>query len=140
MELNKVSPFSLPFLAFTLKLEKCLEEAGCADTILVGIVIILLLYANDIVLMAMCPSDLDKQLRTLKDFCSNMGMTVNTDKIKIMTIKFKKDTYANFVYDNRNMEEVTSYEYLGIDIYHKFNWNYSIEKKMNGWWKAHFGL
>ena len=90
------------------KQEKCLEEAGCADTILVGIVIILLLYVDDIVLMAMCPSDLDKQLIILKYFCT-------PTRKKIMIIKSKKDTYANFIYDNRNLEEVTSYKYLGID-------------------------
>ena len=42
------------------KLEGCLEEAGYAGTILAGIVIILLLYADDIVLLARCSSDLDK--------------------------------------------------------------------------------
>ena len=47
------------------KLEDCLEEAGCADTFLAGIVIILLLYADDIILLARDPSDLDKQLRLL---------------------------------------------------------------------------
>ena len=61
-------------------------------------------YADDIVLMARCSSDLDKQLRLLKDFCSNMGMTVNTHKTKVMIIKSKKDTYTNFVYDNKNLE------------------------------------
>ena len=71
----------------------------------------------------MCPFDLDKQLKTLKYFFSNMGMTVNTNKTKIMIIKSKKDTYANFIYDNRNLEEVTSYKYLRIDIHHKLNWN-----------------
>ena len=45
-----------------------------------------------------------------------MGMTVNTNKTKVMIIKSKKDTYANFVYDNRNLEEVSSYKYLRIDI------------------------
>ena len=45
-----------------------------------------------------------------------------------MIIKFKKVTYANFVYDNRNLEDVSSYKYLGIDIHHKLNWNYNIEK------------
>ena len=55
------------------------------------IVNILLLYADDIILLARCPSDLDKQLILLKDFCSTMGMTVNTDKTKIMIIKSKKD-------------------------------------------------
>ena len=44
-------------------------------------------------------------------------MTVNTNKTKIMMIKSKKETYANFIYDNRNLEEVTSYKYLGIDIH-----------------------
>ena len=51
--------------------------------ILAGIVVILLVYADDIVLLARCPSDLDKQLRILKDFRSTMGMTVNTEKQKL---------------------------------------------------------
>ena len=122
------------------KLKGYLEEAGCDGTILAGIVVILLLYADDIVLLARCPSDLDKQLRLLKDFFSTMGMTVNTNKTKVMIIKSKKDTYANFMYDNNNLEEVYSYKYLGIDIHHKLNWNHSIEKRINGGWKAYFGL
>ena len=67
-------------------------------------------------------------------------MTVNTNKTKVMIIKSKKDTYANFMYDNSNLEEVSSYKYLGIDIHHKLNWNYNIEKRINGGWKAYFGL
>ena len=50
-----------------------------------------------------------------------MGMTINADKTKFMIIKSKKDTYANFVYDNSNLEEVSSHKYLGIDIHHKLN-------------------
>ena len=44
------------------------------------------------------------------------------------------------MYDNKSLEEVSSYKYLGIDIHHKINWNYSIKKMMNGGWKAYFGL
>ena len=44
------------------KLEGYLEEAGCVGTFLAGIVIILLLYVDNIVLLARCPFDLDKQL------------------------------------------------------------------------------
>ena len=69
-----------------------------------------------------------------------MGMTVNTDKTKVMIIKSKKDSYANFMYDNNNLEEVYCYKYLGIDIHHKLNEKYRIEKKINGGWKAYFGL
>ena len=57
-----------------------------------------------------------------------------------MIIKSKKDTYAKFVYDNSNLEEVSSYKYLGIDIHHKLNWNYSTEKRINGGWKDYFDL
>jgi hypothetical protein len=39
-----------------------------------------LLYAEDTVLMARSPHDLKNQVRILKDFCSNMGMTINTDE------------------------------------------------------------
>ena len=60
--------------------------------ILAGIVIILLLYTNDIVLLSRCPYDLDKRLILLKDFCCTMGMIVNTNKEKVMIIKSKKDT------------------------------------------------
>ena len=37
-------------------------------------------------------------------------------------------THANLIYDNRNLEEVTSYKYLGIDIHHKLNWNIALRK------------
>jgi hypothetical protein len=69
------------------KLENRLEDVVYTYLILIGIVIILLLYANDIVLMPRNPYDLGKQLRILKEFYSSMGMTVNTNKTKVMIIK-----------------------------------------------------
>ena len=76
-------PLSTTLLGIYIdKLEMCLEETSCADTILAGIDIILILYVDDIVLMARCPSHLDKQLSIFKYFFSNMGMIVNTDKTK----------------------------------------------------------
>ena len=129
LELNKVSPSPIPFLEFTL-----ISQKGVQNKQVVSIqswlgVIILLLYVDDIVLMARHPSYLDKQIRILKVFCYNMGMIVNTDKTKIMIIKSKKDTYANLIYDNRNLEELTSYNYLGIHFNQKLNWNYIAMRK-----------
>ena len=63
----------------------------------------LLLYVDGIVIMARFPSCLDKKLRILEDFFCNMGTTVNIEKKKIMIIQSKKYTYANFIYDNRNL-------------------------------------
>ena len=93
IEFKQGFPFS-PTLSgiYIDKLKKCLEEGDCVGTILDELFIILLFYIDDIVLMARCPSDLDKQLIILKYFCSNMGMIVNNDKTKIMIINSKKDT------------------------------------------------
>jgi acetyltransferase-like isoleucine patch superfamily enzyme len=114
------------------KLEDCLEEAGCVNPTLTGIVINILLYPDDIVLMVRSPHDLENQLRILKDFFSNMGMTVNTDNTKVMIIKSNKITYDTSIYANNNLEEVTSYKYFRINIHHKLNWNYSIRKRIIG--------
>ena len=92
------------FCIYIDKLEECLKKVVCVDPTLTSIVINLLLYVDDIVLMAMSPHDLGKQLIILKDFCSNTGMTVNTDKTKVMIIKSNKITYETFVYDNNNLE------------------------------------
>jgi hypothetical protein len=117
-----------------------LEDAGCVRLTLIGIVIILLLYAYDIVLMARNPYDLGKQLRILKDFSCSMGMTVNIDKTKVMIIKSKKIIYDTLICDKNNLEEVSSYKYLGIDIHHELNWNYSVQKMINEGWKTYYGL
>ena len=52
------------------KLEECLEKAGCVGPTLIGIVINLLLYVDDIVLMERSPRDLQNQLKILNGFSS----------------------------------------------------------------------
>jgi hypothetical protein len=103
------------------KLEGCLEKTRCVDTSLARIVIILILYVEVIVLMARSPFDLDKQLKILKYFCFGTCMIVNIDKTKVTTIKSKKITYTNLMHDNNNLEEVTSYKYLKINLHHKLH-------------------
>ena len=45
-----------------------------------------------------CPNfNIDKQLQFLKYFFSNMRMTINTDKTKVMIIESKKINYAIFL-------------------------------------------
>jgi hypothetical protein len=119
---------SILFGIYIDKLEYFLQDVGCVNPTLTNIVIILLLYTNDIVFIVKSPYDLGKQLRILKDFYSRMDMIVNTNKMKVMIIKSKNITYDTFIYDNNSLEEVSSYKYLITNIHHKLNWNYSIEK------------
>jgi hypothetical protein len=51
---------SILFGIYIKKLEVCLEEVGCINPNLIGIVIILLLYINDVILMVRSPYDLNK--------------------------------------------------------------------------------
>jgi hypothetical protein len=82
-----------------------LEDASCVGPTLASIVIILLLYDDYIVLMVKSPYDLGKKLIFVN---TDMGMTVNTEKIKVMIIKSKRIIYDTFVYDNTSLEEVPS--------------------------------
>ena len=80
------------FSVYIDKLEGCLVELDYIDMSLSRNVIILLLYVDDFVLLAGCPCDLDKQLRTLKKFCTSMDMTINIDKTKVIIVKSNKVT------------------------------------------------
>ena len=61
-----------------------------------------------------------------------MGMTINNDT-KVVITKSQKIIYDNFMYDNNNnLEDVTSYKYVGIYLHHKLKLNYTIKKTING--------
>jgi hypothetical protein len=61
------------------KLEGCLEGASCVCLTLASIVIILLLYVDDIVLVFKIPHDLNKKLKIINHLCSSMTMNINTN-------------------------------------------------------------
>jgi len=99
------------------KLEYWLEEEGCVSPTLTGIVINNLLYADDIIFMTKSPHDIENQLRILKDFCSNMGMIVNTNKTKVMIIKYNKITYDLPSYMTTTTWRMLSDSWLRSDMY-----------------------
>ena len=73
-------------------------------------------------------------------FCCRMSVTINNEKKKIMMIKSKNITDDNLLYDNNNLEHVSSYKYLKIDSRHKLNWTYNIEKMINGGSGAYYEI
>jgi hypothetical protein len=78
------------------KLEVFLENISCSGIILTRIVIVVLLYKEDIVLLKRGPYECDKQLKILKDLCVSFGMLINVDNTKVMIIKSSQITYPNF--------------------------------------------
>lgn len=82
--------------------------------------VIVLLYADDLILFAHSPRDLRSKLLALNEYCELKGLTVNVEKTKVMIFKKGggrlKKSERNFVYRDKPLEIVNTFEYLGITI------------------------
>ena len=107
-----------PFL-FSIYLNDLEEEINLkgADGIDIGMVkLFLLLYADDIVLFAHSPDELQSLLETLQNYCIRWKLTVNTSKTKIVIFRkggrLPRD--LRFIYKGEEIEIVKQSSYLGI--------------------------
>ena len=88
----------------------------------------LLLYADDTILLAENPYELQAALHGIHHYCTNWELEINTQKTKIMIFsKGKVRNIPEFVYDNRNIEVVFTFRYLGIDL--NYNGKFTVCKK-----------
>ncbi|XP_071151601.1 uncharacterized protein [Mytilus edulis] len=78
--------------------------------------IAILLYADDMVLMAENENDLQKMLDILNNWCITNGLNVNINKSKIMHCRNPSvpRTECNFTIGTNTMECVSNYQYLGL--------------------------
>ena len=78
--------------------------------------IFLLMYADDTVLLAETPQDLQTLLNSLYTYCDEWKLTVNTAKTKIMV--FRNGGYIRqdekWFYNGNELEIVNEFNYLGI--------------------------
>ena len=85
---------------------------------------LILLFADDVTLLATTPSGLQNQLNCLRDCCVKMGMEVNEDKIKVMF--FRKGGHLGkqekWYYAGKSMNVVNSYTYLGFTFTTKLSY------------------
>ena len=76
-------------------------------------VLVHLLWADDLVLMSDSAEGLQSQLDCLFKFCCKSQMIVNETKTKIMTFG-KNSSVHTFSFNNKQLEIVTQYKYLGV--------------------------
>ena len=76
----------------------------------------ILLYVDDVVLLAENEKDLQKILDVLNFWCKNDALYVNVNKSKIMHLRNPSvpRTDFNFTVNGNSMECVNCYQYLGL--------------------------
>ena len=72
--------------------------------------ILILLYANDVILMAHTHEGMVKLLRLLKTFCDKSGLTINVTKTKMLSCSREREKHFKY---NENIHD---FNYLGIEI------------------------
>ena len=71
-------------------------------------------YADDLIIFANSKDTMQEHLNMLNNYCKNWGLEINTKKTKYMTINCNSNN--NLTIDDRCIEKVPEYKYLGILI------------------------
>ena len=92
--------------------------------------IFLLLFADDICLLSTTPIGLQNQIDNLEKASSNLGLTVNLNKTKIMVFRrgghlAKKEKWF---LKGQELEVVNSYKYLGFTITTKLSFDIALQE------------
>ncbi len=106
----------LLFNLYLDELEKLLEEAAADIDCprLTGILLAILLFADDIALFSYSASGLQKQLDILSSFCAKRGLTVDVKKTKILVFEPRKSSIPSFIFNGDIIEQVDEFKYLGV--------------------------
>lgn len=89
----------------------------------------ILLYADDIALVANSPEDLQTMLNKLHEWCKRWRVLINTNKSKCLHFRKNrtKETSFNFTIGSNKLEKVDNYKYLGVKLTHTGNFTLNAE-------------
>ena len=106
----------LLFSLFVGDLELYLQARTTCGLSIEEINIILLLFADDMVIVGNSPEDLQNSLNLLFKYCSDWGLTVNIQKTKIVVFRKRAQIREgeSWTYNDEHIEVVNNFNYLGI--------------------------
>ena len=81
-----------------------------------GVLIPLLVYADDLTIMSTTPAGLQRLLNALQLFCEQRQLSVNLAKTKVVTFGSRARCQA-FTFNGNEVERVQSYKYLGFEFH-----------------------
>ena len=109
-----LSPFL--FAMYLNDLEETFELKGYKGIEIGMLKLMLLLYADDIVILSESEAGLQMGLDILKDYCDRWKLTVNVNKTKVMIFRKGGTNRRNvkFDYNGVNIDIVNKFTYLGV--------------------------
>jgi hypothetical protein len=112
------------------------------DNLEIYLKLAMLLYADDMILMADNPNELQNALNLLQDYCEEWHLMVNINKSKAMIFSRGKPrvNIPEFIYAGNRLELVDHFTYLGVTFSHNGNFAKAIKERYNKGMKAMFGL
>ena len=114
---------------FLEDLELSLSNRGNDGLSINDIYIMLLQFADDMVLLGESPRDLQNSLDSLLDFCISWGLEVNSTKTKIMVIRKRGHIHdtEKWYYDGNVLDIVDQFNYLSTVLSYNGSFSYNNE-------------
>ena len=92
-------------------------------------VILLLLYADDVVFFTHTHERMQHFMEILDNFCQESGLMVNVSKTKLMAVRTHQPKHMlNVSYAGQPIEVVPTFKYLGIEIPSDHRWHKYLER------------
>ena len=137
----------LLFSIFLNDVEQFLCDKNCngvnisyeMDDIVIFLKLLILLYADDTVLMTENHKDMQTLLNFFSDYCNEWKLKINVEKTKSMIIG-KCRNKLNFILNDSVIENVTFYKYLGVFFHKNGKFTYYMKQLVQIAKKAVFAL
>ena len=116
-----------------------MEEIKLKDDIDFLLDFFLLYYADDTIILSDSALGLQFALEELYTYCEKWKLVVNEGKTKVMCITGQNDSLHQFYYNNKELEVVSYFTYLGINFTSKGITNAAVQDRLLSAEKAMFG-
>jgi hypothetical protein len=119
----------LLFSLFVEDLELYLQNEIDSGLQIDDIVLILLLFADDLAIVGKSPDEIQKHLDRLLEYCNNWGLSVNIIKTKIMVFRKRGGLLPTekWTYNGQHIEVVNDFNYLGTVF--NYTGNYALNQE-----------
>ena len=97
-------------------IDSVIEELRLNHNFEIMLDLLLLYYADDTIVLADSAIGLQFALEELQTYCETWKLVVNESKTKVMCVTGKDQSDQKFVYNNKELEVVKDFTYLGINF------------------------